>query len=573
LTATYNIKYDNNMPKRKRKITRKKNKLLTWIKKHTFLAAAFVLLTLVGLPLNILFIQQKTNLFTFAQAVNLVRNPGCETNTNNWVAWQGSLSRTTSTAFAGTASCLVKRVSGVSYTMDDSPATVSYPAAGSQYTATAWVKTGTAVGKPAQIVLRQSGGSFSQKQTFGTSIPLTTAWQQVSVSTTIDQGRTSLEVYIVQNQAVSGNSMNIDEISLTQATASTPTPTITVQFTPSPTPDMTSPSPTAQASNCGTSLPTADSMNANTYPCRLFATTSAWNSLANGLVDPKSDLMVTSGDVGSLKYSFTTTGRGLDIAGTDDYPNYGVPFYYADNLTPRVAVTDSRGWWGGYTNVPIPPQAKPAVGTDMHLSVWDVPNNMLYEFWEMQKNTNGSWSAGFGAKFASNGLGYNTAAWTGGARAYGGSLIAGSIRYQEMVDGEINHAVGMAYPWTLGKKYAMGLGIDGINYNIATHSDNATATNRNTDSNIPEGSRLRLKSTVDVNAKCGTNRACKIVGTAMKTYGIYVVDTAGVATLYAEVLTGKNVSWSGLLHISDVRVFTADDFELVSLPATLTQSP
>jgi hypothetical protein len=147
------------------------------------------------------------------------------------------------------------------------------------------------------------------------------------------------------------------------------------------------------------------------------------------------------------------------------------------------------------------------------------------------------------------------------------------ILHEEMEAGVINHALGMAYPWTLGKKYAMGIGKDGITMNIATHSDNASGVNRNGEYNIPEGARFRLKSSVDVNARCGTNRACKIIGTALKTYGAYVVDTAGVTTFYAEVLTNKPESWAGLLKITDVRAFQADDFELLSLPPTLTSAP
>jgi hypothetical protein len=96
---------------------------------------------------------------------------------------------------------------------------------------------------------------------------------------------------------------------------------------------------------------------------------------------------------------------------------------------------------------------------------------------------------------------------------------------------------------------------------------------RNGASNIPEGARLRLKPSVDVDAKCGTHRACKVIGTALKKDGVYMVDTAGVATLYAEVLTGRDVSWTVSFSITDAQVWSADDFELLSLPALLTPAP
>lgn len=312
----------------------------------------------------------------------------------------------------------------------------------------------------------------------------------------------------------------------------------------------------------------------NHDPRQLFARSSPWNSPATGRVDPSSSLMISSQSTGSLAYSFATTGRGLAIAGTDDYPDYGVPLYEVTTSAPLVQVKDKYGWWGGgYSGVPMPANATPAVGTDHHLSIWDIPNHTLYEFWEMVKNPDGTWSAGAGVKFDTRGTGYQTTPWAVSARAYGGAAIAGAIRHAEMKAGVIDHALGMAYPWTRGQAYALGLGTDGITVNIASHSDNALGADRNGAANIPEGARLRLKASVDVAARCGANRACKIIGTALKKYGMYLVDTAGVATLYAEVLTGRDVSWTGLLSITDAEVWTADDFELLSLPAALTATP
>jgi hypothetical protein len=350
----------------------------------------------------------------------------------------------------------------------------------------------------------------------------------------------------------------------------TPTPLPTVSATVAPSGGVPTAMPTTSPTACATV--SANIMNTNTYTCPLFSPTSPWNSLVTGSIDPNSATMITSTAVGSLSYSFSKTGHGFDIQGTASYPDYSIPLYYADATTPRVNVGDSTGWWGGLTSVPMPTQAKPSVGSDHHLSVWDVPNHTIYEFWDTVNNS-GTWKAGLGAKLDTNGSGYQTKAWSGSARAYGGSAIAGAIRYQEMKDGVINHALAMAYPWTRGKSYAMGLGTDGVTQNIATHTDNDSSASRNTASNIPEGARLRLKASVDVNAKCGTNNACKVIGRALQNYGAYVVDNSGVATLYAEVLTGKSVSWTGLLTISDARAFAASDFEVMSLPATLTTAP
>src|SRR5205809_233303 len=83
---------------------------------------------------------------------------------------------------------------------------------------------------------------------------------------------------------------------------------------------------------------------------------------------------------------------------------------------------------------------------------------------------------------------------------------------------------------------------------------------------LPEGARFRLKGTVDVNARCGTNRACKVVGTALQQYGAYVVDTGGWPAFYAEGLDGKQASWTGLLSATDTNLWRTADFEVLALP-------
>jgi hypothetical protein len=224
----------------------------------------------------------------------------------------------------------------------------------------------------------------------------------------------------------------------------------------------------------------------------------------------------------------------------------------------------------------MPTQARPDPGGDRHLVVWDVPNATLWEYWDMVKNADGSWSAGFGVKFGATGSGYHTGVWQGSARAYGGSLAGGAIRYSEMEKGVIPHAIAMAYQYTRGDFYARGVAADGT-IGIASHNDDVQDASRTNSYNIPEGGRLRLKPSVDLAARAGTlsgaasQRACKVIGQALKTYGAYVVDTAGAPTFYAENLQGKSVSWTGLLDTMDSSPFLATDFEVLTLPA-LTSS-
>lgn len=336
---------------------------------------------------------------------------------------------------------------------------------------------------------------------------------------------------------------------------------------------VVSPSPSSPPSTLECPpFPGTNTANTMTYNCRLFADNSPWNTpiASTATVDPASAEMVTSGNPGSLSYAFAQEGaQGFDIQGTD----YGVPLYYADGASPKVNVMDKFGWWAGFTAAPMPTQATPAVGTDHHMVIWDVPNKTLYEYWDMNKNTDGSWTAGYGIMFPADGTGYQAGAWLNSARAYGGSAVGGIIRYEEMKAGEIKHALSLAYPYTRGKAYARGKGKDGITDNIASHSDNQAAANRNTPANIPEGARLRLKATVDIAARCGTKQSCVIIATALKKYGAYMVDTSGKrGFMPAEVLAGKNVSWSGVLSQNDIVTLLAEDFEIMSLPNDLTSA-
>ena len=345
------------------------------------------------------------------------------------------------------------------------------------------------------------------------------------------------------------------------APAPAPAPAPTPVPTPVPTP---TPTPTPGG-------PTADEMNRNTYDGVLFNSSSPWNTPipSTAKVDPNSASMIDN-----LALAFTNNNS---FAVATDATNYAVPIYYADATTPKVMVRDSTGWWdeSTFASVPMPPQATPDPGSDRHLVVWDVPNGILYEYWNMVKNIGGSWSAGAGVKFSATGAGYQTGIWQLSARAYGGSLAGGAIRYKEMLNGVIPHALAMSYQYPRGDYYARGTAPDGT-VAIASHNDDVRTTSRINSYNIPEGARLRIKPSVDIAARAATRtgasrQVCVIIGQALKTYGAYMVDHAGGPTLYAENLQGKDVSWTGLLDTLDSRPFLASDFEVLSLPS-LTSS-
>jgi hypothetical protein len=217
--------------------------------------------------------------------------------------------------------------------------------------------------------------------------------------------------------------------------------------------------------------------------------------------------------------------------------------------------------------------ARADTGSDHHLAVWDVPNHRVYEFWDAVKSSSGAWTAGYGITFDTTGIGYQTGIWQGSARESGVSLVGGAIRYSEMKNGLIPHALAMTYPYTRGDAYARGLGSGGVMGIASQTNTNSLAKGYTGWGYLPEGARFRLKASVDVASRCGSNRACTVIGTALQQYGAYVVDTGGWPAFYAENLQGKQASWAGLLSADDASVWLTADLEVLALPPLTPTGP
>jgi hypothetical protein len=293
---------------------------------------------------------------------------------------------------------------------------------------------------------------------------------------------------------------------------------------------------------------------------RFFAADSPWNTPNDPawLVDPKNDQFIAN-----LAADIARAGKGFLINGTDSYPQYAIPIYSPSASTPKVPVSPApRNWWKGCPAVPIPTNAKPAVGSDMHLTIED--GTYLWEFWEMQKDYNGRWSAGSGSQMPLKGNGWSDRLSGLASRAYGGSSTAGSILKAEMQAGVIPHCLAMAYETVLGPAYAKGQASGGPPC-IASHSDNYKDATHTQAGCIPEGARLRLRRDADIQALSGGKKDALIVLTALRDYGAYMVDHAGAPTVYAEALT-NNTTWGSLLTSRAIIDVPATAFEVLRLP-------
>jgi hypothetical protein len=215
----------------------------------------------------------------------------------------------------------------------------------------------------------------------------------------------------------------------------------------------------------------ADFLNAYSYDGPLFHPNSVWNTPipASAQVDANSANMMRTtidgdGQGRTLGYAMSTH-TNFHVSETSG--GFSSRVWYADAETAAVVVKDRYGYTvtagTPHPNSPIriPSVATPASGSDGHMVVWDLVNHYVYEFWNALDNGDGTWSMGQNAKWLDYGNGYQPYTphtLKPAARAFGGALMGGQIRYWELRRRRHPHALEYSYPWSANHNYAQGLG-------------------------------------------------------------------------------------------------------------------
>ncbi|GAA2564247.1 hypothetical protein GCM10010210_44160 [Pseudonocardia hydrocarbonoxydans] len=195
-----------------------------------------------------------------------------------------------------------------------------------------------------------------------------------------------------------------------------------------------------------------------------------------------------------------------------------MPVYEADAATPRYTIQPTEDYVaGGWTlrDVPIPDAAAPDPQEDGHMVVVDRDEGCVYEFWQARREGTG-WTASWANATPTDGDGVYPDGLS--SRASGLSAIAGLIWPQELAEGRIDHALVFAYPNTRS----------GGPVPPATASDGTT----DDDTALPEGARLRLDPSIDVDS-LGLSPTQNVIAEALQTYGMILADTSGGMSLYA----------------------------------------
>jgi hypothetical protein len=136
----------------------------------------------------------------------------------------------------------------------------------------------------------------------------------------------------------------------------------------------------------------------------------------------------------------------------------------------------------------------------------DIENKKLYELYNA--SVSGSkWSASSGAVFDLTSNALRADGWTS-ADAAGLPIFPGLVRYEEVLKGEIDHAIR----FTLAKP-----NVQPAYVSPARHKVNSTGGQYS----LPFGAKLRLKASFDIS---GFPAKVQVILKAMKKYGIILAD-------------------------------------------------
>jgi hypothetical protein len=268
------------------------------------------------------------------------------------------------------------------------------------------------------------------------------------------------------------------------------------------------------------------STGASSLP-RLFAPDSVWNApLADDApLDPASEQLVRG--LRDTVAADLAARRGPWIATNES----STPLYRVPADQPLVRVQLHTGAWGdtlqkAFEAVPVPPDARPASGSDAHMAVWQPSTDRFWEFFRMRKENDG-WHADYGGAIqnVSRSPGYyDKTSWPGlsdrhwGASASSLPVAAGLMRLDELRAGSIQHALSLAVPHARRNVYAWP----------AQRTDG----NSNEPHAIPEGARFRLDPRLDLST-LNLPPITRMMAEAVQRYGMIVIDQTAWAVGFA----------------------------------------
>lgn len=278
-----------------------------------------------------------------------------------------------------------------------------------------------------------------------------------------------------------------------------------------------SPTPSAQPTSIPSATPISSTQN-KIGNCPVFPADNPWNQDISTLpVHPNSDNFIAS--IGS------NTKLHPDFGGASFGENYGIPFITVTNTQSPIQINFTA--YGDESDpgpYPIPLTAPIEGGSnsdgDRHVLAVNTDTCMLYELYRAFPQSN-RWNADAGAVFNLQSNALRPKYWTS-TDAAGLPVFAGLIRYSEVQQGSVNHAIR----FTVSQSQR---GFISPARHYASSSSNPNLP--------PMGLRVRLKSSYDISNLTGQ---AKIIAQAMKKYGMIVADNGSNWYFQAETNSGWN---------------------------------
>jgi len=310
-----------------------------------------------------------------------------------------------------------------------------------------------------------------------------------------------------------------------------PSPTLRIE-TP------VAPNETATVVPAGTVIPSTPGGDSPAVAnCPMFPANNIWNARVDALpTHPMSEAWVDSlgrgesfhMDFGSGTWDGGPIGIPFNVLSGSSVTKYTPDFYYPDE-------SDA----GPY---PIPDDPLLEYGSDHHILVVDTETCTLYEIYDAGF-ASGQWSGGSGAVWDLRSNALRPATWTS-ADAAGLPILPGLARYDEIIAGEIKHALRFTAEETAGYLWP------------ARH-----LTSDAQDGVPPMGARFRLKADYNISR---FPSEMQVILQAMKSYGIILADNG--SNWY--VSGAPDERWDNdMLHLLDV--LTGNDFEAVDVSALM----
>lgn len=274
----------------------------------------------------------------------------------------------------------------------------------------------------------------------------------------------------------------------------------------------------------------------------IFPSDNPWNAdISSADIDPYNDQIISGIGSASLKADF---GSGL----WEGAP-IGIPYVaVCGNQTKINVVFRENDYDGNYGDesdqgpyaIPLDAPIEGDGEGDSHVIAVDQETGILYELYNASVNGD-HWEASSGAIFNLTTNEYRTEGWTS-ADAAGLPIFPGLVRYEEVLKGEIDHAIR----FTLNKSLVKPDFIF-----PASHKVNSTGGMYS----LPFGAKLRLKGDFDISGFSANNQ---VILQAMKKYGIILADIG--SNMYISGAPDERWDNDDLQELRDVSM---ENFEVV----------